>query len=148
MISMRISCSGLDDGADEGSTTGISCCARSTTLNHSFRVFVMNIEPQVPRSIAIRRFTRSLAGQCQNRHEGSRTTPLTNPRTPLLTHTRSPPRTLSTLTHPSTHNPLSSAHLLVVPRLPPLSPAGVTHRPPRKKYTLVRLPSMISPLGL
>lgn len=74
--------------------------------------------------------------------------PHPQPLAPLLNHTVSPTSTLSLPIFPSTHNPLSRAHLLVVPRFPPECAEGVTHPSPRQKYGVVILPSMISPFWL
>lgn len=74
--------------------------------------------------------------------------PHPQPLTPLLNHTPSPTSTFFFPIFPSTHNPLSRAHLLVVPRFPPDRAVGVTHLSPRQKYGVVILPSMISPSSL
>lgn len=76
----------------------------------------------------------------------SSTNPQPNPLTLLLSTTLSPICTLFFITMLSLQIPCSNAYLRVVPKLPPHLAAGVIHSPSRRKYGVVILPSMISPL--
>lgn len=76
----------------------------------------------------------------------SSTNPQPNPLTLLLSTTLSPTCTLSFITMLSLQIPCPNAYLRVVPKLPPHLADGVIHSPSRRKYGVVILPSMISPL--